>query len=90
MSFAFVDMLSAMHSVPAWYRVPKTGVGRVFGVDAISALMISCTIGQYRAQPIGLNMSISPNPRRNWRPYDGRLDAVHHLEAMTGEPNEHG
>lgn len=90
MSFAFVDMLSGMHSVPAWCHMPKTGVGRVFGGDAISALMTSCTIGQYRAQPTGLTMSISPSLRRNWKRCDGRFDAVHHLEAITGEPKEHG
>ena len=90
MSSAFVVMLSGMRSGPAWCHVPKTGVGRVSGGDAISALMTSCTIGQYCAQVTGLIMSISPNLRRNWKRFDGRFDAVHHLEAITGEKKEHG
>jgi hypothetical protein len=34
-------------------------------------------------------MSISRSPRLNWRRCDGRFDAVHHLEAMSGGPKEH-
>ena len=90
MSFAHVDMLRGMHSAPAWCDVRKTGVGRVFGGDTSCAPTAFCTIGQYRAQITGLNMSIRLNPRRSWRRCDGRSDAVHHLEAIPGEPKKRG
>src|SRR5712691_7240244 len=85
-SSAFVVMLSGMHCGPVWFPEPKTGVGRVFGDEAISALTTSCTTGQSRAQSTGLNTSISPNPTSSWKQCDGRFDSVHHLAAITGEP----
>ena len=84
-SCASVDMLNGIPFVPVWYHGQKTGVGLAFGDGAISAQMIFLTIGRYRHRLIGLNMSISHKPIRNWKRCGGRSNVVHRLEVRNGE-----
>ena len=84
-SFASVDMLNGIRFVPVWFHGQKTGVGPVFGDGAISALTTFFTIGRYRRQQIGSNMSISHKPIRNCMRCGGQSNVVHRLEARNGE-----